>query len=386
MWKKATIVLALALCLGCKEEKPPIEVPGQPKGELPALSKDSKVYHVSFSGLDSNPGTKEKPLKTLKACYSKLRDKFPDRCLLERGSTFHGGFPSWKISGRSAFEPIVIGAYGEGFRPVILLDGGYWLHKSTSKTCSNIFISDIEVRGKSPGVGYTFRWIDGGQDIIIQNSRFEGGFIVQHWRHENPKDWKLRYVEVHDAWSPGGRISGIYTSNVHGLVIEDSFFDHNGWGPKGTATMYNHNMYLAGSRLNGAPGSKNIYIRRNKIHRASSIGIKLSSLSERGMVNVEIEDNQFFEGEIGISAGGNGTMANRFDQLRIINNEFWNLGTTQPTGREFAWGIDIQDWISGQVINNGFLNMPDFKNKYLVKVTKGATPTIRDTWEGAGPL
>src|SRR4051794_6721672 len=86
-----------------------------------APSADSRIVYVSSStGNDANDGlTPGTPVQNIALAKTLIRDGSADWLLLKRGDTFTGGFGTWTRSGRSAQEPILIGAYGDGDRPLL---------------------------------------------------------------------------------------------------------------------------------------------------------------------------------------------------------------------------------------------------------------------------
>src|SRR4051812_31396451 len=82
---------------------------------------DAKVIYVSSSqGSDSNTGlTPAAPVRSLAQASSLARNASGDQILLKRGDTWYESFGMWIKSGRSADEPMVIGAYGSGSRPTV---------------------------------------------------------------------------------------------------------------------------------------------------------------------------------------------------------------------------------------------------------------------------
>src|SRR5687767_1931627 len=77
-------------------------------------SADSRIVHVSSStGSDTNDGSVNAPVKTLAKAMTLMRANMPDHLLLKRGDTWtEENFMEWGKGGRSATEPMLIGAYG----------------------------------------------------------------------------------------------------------------------------------------------------------------------------------------------------------------------------------------------------------------------------------
>ena len=85
-----------------------------------------RCYYVStLHGDDANDGTESHPLKSLYA-VNRLKLQPGDQVLLERGSVFEGQFLHLNVQGTKE-QPIYIGAYGTGERPLIQTNGqGIW--------------------------------------------------------------------------------------------------------------------------------------------------------------------------------------------------------------------------------------------------------------------
>jgi endoglucanase len=221
------------------------------------------------------------------------------------------------------------------------------------------------------------RYVGTGGDFLIEDSKFVyTDFIVQTYGTGVYKNVEIRRNIVVDAYHVGTcgqnsayRPSGIYTSHVNGLVFEGNFYDHNGWNesvPTACATMYNHNFYVNGNDM---------VLKDNLITRGSSMAIKTVA-DGVGDVNRMIIDNNFmYDGEIGISAGGNATGNYRYVDTVIKNNVFSEIGKSNNTNRSFSWGLDIQDHDRSLVENNYFLNQPWYTNSYGIEIS---SPSLRD--------
>src|SRR3989338_1091043 len=77
-------------------------------------SPDTRIIYVSSSeGNDLNDGlSPQTPKQTISAGKALLRDTYPDWLLLKRGDMWYETLDGWKISGRSADEPMLISSYG----------------------------------------------------------------------------------------------------------------------------------------------------------------------------------------------------------------------------------------------------------------------------------
>ncbi len=102
-------------------------------------SADTRLIYVSSSAGDDATGATYAPgaaavggepfqpsgpihaFKTIAAAQKLARDGFPDWVLLKRGDSWHEA--PHMLSGRSVSEPSLVGAYGEGPRPLLLNAG-----------------------------------------------------------------------------------------------------------------------------------------------------------------------------------------------------------------------------------------------------------------------
>ncbi len=193
---------------------------------------------------------------------------------------------------------------------------------------------------------------------------------MQSFRSGRYHDVTLRRNVIERAYHPETcgtgpkyRPSGVYSFDVEGLTLEENVLDHNGWNveevPGACATMYNHNLYL---------NAKGLIVRDNVLSRASSMGLKLASAERGGLSDALVEGNVFLEGEIGVSAGGNGQGPARFIDLRVLGNVFWGLGSTKPTNRELAWGVELTDDLRAEISGNLFARQTEYTNSFGVHI------------------
>ena len=67
-----------------------------------------------------------------------------------------------------------------------------------------------------------------------------------------------------------------------------------------------------------------------------------------------IDNNLIIDAEVGMSLGGNDDEEDgpRWNNMKVTNNVLTKLGESRATNRNLAWGIEIDDWFSGEVSNN----------------------------------
>jgi hypothetical protein len=108
---------------------------------------DARVIYVSSSSGDdaSNGLSAGAAVRTLAKAASLVRNGSGDEMLLRRGDTWHESLGTWTKSGRSASEPIVIGAYGTGARPTVATGSGRALVTGTNtyRTVNHLAIMGI---------------------------------------------------------------------------------------------------------------------------------------------------------------------------------------------------------------------------------------------------
>ncbi|MEM8738621.1 MAG: hypothetical protein AAGG38_09110 [Planctomycetota bacterium] len=250
---------------------------------------DARIYYVSATGNDNATGVSQnQPLRTLRAAYEKVRDDSGDWILLKAGDTFDGGFGVWSKSGKSADQPLYVGVYGDGDRPIVHTNGeNFWRGYGT---VSNIAIDGIHAYanarlGKS---GEDLVWRESGmahfgngRNFVVHDSKFEGfrfNLVFQGYEEGSIRNVVLYRCIVNNSFghwdgSIGGHSSGLYAQSITGLRIIECTFDRNGWNPQvhGAArTKFNHNMYIQYN-------CSDVSVERTLVTRGASHGLQLRS-------------------------------------------------------------------------------------------------------------
>lgn len=378
------------------------------------------VYVSSSSGSDDTLGlSPERPVASLERGISLLREGRHDFLLLKRGDTWTAGSLNTLGSGESRERPVVVASYGSApARPRLAMNTFALDHNGGTRKYQALLGLEIIPAGQVPpaaqaasgaaagtapnaappagsaptGAGPAgtaptgastpageavrvrggLRLVGGGEDLLIEDCHLKyTEIIVQSYGGRRYRGVTFRRNVVERAYHPQTcgtgpkyRPSGMYSYDVDELTLEDNVFDHNGWNveesPGACATMYNHNLYL---------NARKLVVKHNVLSRASSMGLKLAS-AERGSVSdVLVQENLFIEGEIGVSAGGNAKGPGRFVDVRVIDNVFWGIGSTRPTGRDFAWAVDVTDNEHTEVTGNLFAMQHHHDNSYGVQVS-----------------
>jgi hypothetical protein len=278
-------------------------------------SADSRVVYVSSSdGSDSNDGlSPATPKATIAAGNALIRDGYPDHLLLKRGDTFVSGVTAtlgaWK-NGRSPTEPVVVSYYGDsGPRPVVKVankfldhDGalrryqaiiGLEIYKSTSDPDSPDFNGSTGVEG--------IRFVGGGSHLLVEDTlvRFTSAVVETFGANPRYQHVEFRRNIMLDSWANNSfvgdyKAQGLFLSSIEDYIIEENFFDHNGWNetvPNAGANMYNHNIYI---QYSNGPGG---VVVGNILARASSHGLQARS-------GGHVARNLFLMNAIGSNMGG----------------------------------------------------------------------------------
>jgi hypothetical protein len=268
-----------------------------------APSPDSRIIYVSSStGNDANDGlSTATPKRTINAGRALLRTGYPDWILFKRGDTFsENGWEVGGYGGRSASEPQVWGAYGDGARPVFTPvpgSGGAGFQFNWSP--SHVAVVGLHMVGEPAGGGSGLQIYTSShpiQNFLIEDCVIEGfkdNLNIQGSSSNRVRNVVIRRCVVVDAYPVGTAHSqGAYINYIDGLLIEECLFDHNGWknADRSDATIFNHNLYISSGNLN-------VTVRRNVIARASSHGLQLRC----GGV---IEGNLFLQNPLGAQLGG----------------------------------------------------------------------------------
>ena len=375
-------------------------------------SSDSRLIYVHASlGNDStaqiySPGDSEigpdpqQPIgsvaafKTIAAARSHMRDDMPDWLLLARGEHWEESLTITR--GRSRDERAVYCAYGSGARPELRTGAGKGI---TNSQMSNVIIASLRFSAHTrDDEGGFFTGYDGSQgfsvytrddrfikDVLIEDCVFRSytsNVISGHGINNRypAQRFVLRRSHISRNYSTEAHSQGLYYTGEGptlgaAVLLEENFFDHNGWRVQrydlsgmhktdGQATMFNHNTYFA--------NAKGVLFKGNVFLRGSSMGNKWTANNgTASATNINLINNIYIDGEIGISIGGNESGSYRFKDITIDNNVFINIGRSQPTNRVLAWGIDAQDWDGGKISNNLLLhnNNGNVTNVYAINIS-----------------
>jgi len=232
---------------------------------------DTRMIFVSNSeGDDANDGlSPDRPLKTIARGVSLLRDGYPDWLLLKRGDAWPENC-NWNRSGRPG-QPNLLGAYGQGPRPVVGSGKG-----SAFSTMNRKYVAVVGIRFDGRGsamIGLSTlqnQFNKATTDWLVEDCVVTGFRIGMHLSGEGSTNVTLRRCILTD--NKGQGILG----KAKNMVIEQCLLDNNG-----TSATRDHNLYLA--------KHTDLTIRGCILSNGSDAGAKIQTLT-RG----KVQDNLFF--------------------------------------------------------------------------------------------
>ena len=255
------------------------------------LGEGARIVLVSSSdGSDFYDGMLQ-PVRSLKKALSLVRNGFPDRILFKRGDVFRAANldVNIEVEGRSSFEPLIIGAYGDTRlpRPILLSHlslGAHVLPRFLVLQSLDLFADTRDPSAKTFNVKkmsdrqtFGIGLVCPGRFLWIEDCRcrdFGMGLNLQGPRNDLFDTLVIRRCQILDSWA-FGMSSGLYLQDFQNVLIEENIFDHNGWIeglPGAGKTIFNHNMYL---QHGGMGEDRHIIVRDNVIARAASHGCQL---------------------------------------------------------------------------------------------------------------
>ncbi|MFD2858403.1 hypothetical protein ACFSZS_31605 [Seohaeicola zhoushanensis] len=159
--------------------------------------------------------------------------------LFERGYTYSTlRIGTTGLPGESEVHPIYIGAYGEGEDPNIAAQ-----LKFISPGSQNVVFQDLNFTGgidAMRGANFLFDHVTVSDEMMnlqnLDSVTLRNSTIYDVFREEP--------LDPTAGWSShSNRESGIYVSSSQGILLENSFFDHNGW-----ADDYREDMSVEGGQ------------------------------------------------------------------------------------------------------------------------------------------
>lgn len=369
------------------------------------------VYAIKDAAVGERPLSPDGPIhpfKTLEKALENARDGKPDWILLKRGDVWRDTTVDMR-SGRSASEPFVVRAYGEGERPVFKGRRGGVRFGNSKQGVQHAVLMDLVLYcsfldPKSPDYGVDKAeelsrtmasmgiGIHGGsrepaaENNLVENCMIRfSGFSCTGDPGLPMMNCVFRRDVVLDKYPPTGHTMGMWGSSAS-VLLEECIFDHNGWlvqggrgteGEIGRAIALSHNTYCG--------NMYNTLFRGNIFTRPASMGNKFTANNRpASSCRIMVENNLYVDGDIGISMGGNKAGPLRWKDCRVTDNVMLDIGLTRPTNRPLAWYLDVYDWDGGLVAGNLLLHQCSQKQTgtYAIMI---ASIEAKHTGKHAGP-
>ncbi len=223
--KSILVFFSLLLVLGCSKNSSEPAPPAPPPPPTVPPVPLPKAYYVSASGDDSNPGTKEKPFRTIDKVNT-INLEPGESILFEGGSTFSGTLILDSSDNGSVSKPVTISSYGNGNATI---NGATTM--AIHIRLEHFKLNNINAIGAGRKTGNT---TDG---ILIDSSR---NGIIESVRVE------------------GFQKSGLHVYNSENIIVDKVYAADNGFSGIFASGLYARDgaILLPGERL-----SKNITIR-----------------------------------------------------------------------------------------------------------------------------
>lgn len=312
-------------------------------------SRDSIVVYVSSSlGNDNWNGlTESRPVRTISRAYQILRDDKPDWMLLRRGDIFVESFPSWKKSGRSAAEPMVVSTYGPStLRPDIRTGVDSGISSADNEYRSHLRFVGLRMSPHQRGTEdhpTGIRFVGPHEDILVENCYIFGyadNLAFIGGETSRARNVRVRRSIIANSWAVGRHSQGLYASKVDGLLVEESVFDHNGWHPSladQTRTIFNHGVYVQRD-------TTGLTFRENVVARSSSHALQARN-------GGEVVGNVFYRNPISILWGNEGARTDEPPVSGRVNDNLILEGV-DLNGSDRGWAIHVQNVEQGEVNRN----------------------------------
>jgi hypothetical protein len=330
---------------------------------------DRVIYVSSSAGNDNNSGlSPSAPVQTLWKGISLMRNDTGDELLLKAGDVWHDSLVYWRLSGRSAQDPMVLGSYGTGARPTIMsgTSDGFATGASSNPEIDNLDILGIHfwADGRDPsltknpaGSSYAtgINILSQSSNIVIENCLVQDYAVNMNFQdflgpQENVS--VRRNISI-DSYSTSDHSQGLYATGVTNLLIEGNLFDHDGWNdavPGAEATWYNHDCYLSGM-------NNNCVVEDNTFAEAAGYGLQARS----GGV---VKDNLFINDPVGMTFGlVNGATAHAGGVTGSVTGNVFvggaNIGSVQGgSGLQLGNISSAGVTVSGNLFADGVANAP----------------------------
>jgi len=198
------------------------------------MGNKSQVYYVSPSGEDSNPGTIDKPWRTIDKVNS--TDLNPgDMIFFQGNQVFPGTLKLDSLDSGEENKNIVITSYGEGKASI---NGGKGSALQAEK-CSYLTVRNLEFRGDGRKEGNT----TDGVLIISSNFVHIDQIEIYGFQHSGLHVYKANDVKITHVYAHDNGFAGIH---VTGSTMDDPVYYDN------------HNVYIGYCVAENNPGDPTV--------------------------------------------------------------------------------------------------------------------------------
>lgn len=213
----------------------------EPAADTTIVYVSSSTGDDNWSGLAPEWDGVNGPKRSIAEAIALMQDGKPDWLLFKRGDTWiDETMGNWKISGRSAAEPVIIASYGEATERPRFEVNSTWLFchggGGASEQRSHVRILGVNVYmySKAPddrrftgGGGSCLQWLRDGGDVLVEDIKCE---YAQFNLQSNPTGlFTVRRSVFTHSYSLNSHAQNMYTSIGSPLVIEENVFNHGGW-------------------------------------------------------------------------------------------------------------------------------------------------------------
>lgn len=202
------------------------------------------IYYVDAeNGNDENDGTSpETAWKTLTKASSIRKLTEGGSILLKAGSVWNGEKLTVKNAEGTEENPIIIGSYGEGAKPVINGNGANWDYDTKEElaavhiyNCENIIIENLEITNWDSTAT--------GSATYNQSSKLLSGLVVENRDAGELSNVVVRNNTIHDV---NGLMQGGASKGAGGLMV---LVTGNGSGQKGITESWYDGLTIEGNEV-----------------------------------------------------------------------------------------------------------------------------------------
>jgi hypothetical protein len=371
------------------------------------------IVYVSQSGGGAGSCTPQSPpvtntpssailCQTIAAGYAALRNNTSDQMLLAKGDTWSDTNQGWAKSGISSSQPMLLGSYGSGARPIIqsspASDAVFNFINTTAG--DNLAIIDIEFYSYkrdpsnpsfvSPPISEVtalnmlynakqMRW------VLIEGCKFSWftGSIGAQDQLAGTGTFLMRrniLINNYENVATGKESQGIYLGGMASILLEENTFSHNGWNATWNttpgSTEFNHNWYIA---VDGVGGSYNAPFTGPATIRGNIVAYDGPASGSQTRVGGTLDNNLWVSGGIGqysSNFGGVGGEIKNNVVMNINDNSTYN-GAGFQISYDVTWNTDNPShaWAGVTTSNNIFsteINSTGNAHAYTIGIIGGS--------------